>query len=228
MRLHEIEPTGPGLRLSVGVSRSGKTHGVRQQVYRSVRAGVPVLVLDRLAEWSTLPPDIARLAVGVSPEGGLGLATAWLREGARLVILRSRDVRADAIGAARWAAEGGPSAHRGVAIPEVHRAAPNDGSRLPEAIEDAALAWAHHGVSLWCDTQRLSKLHRDLTEQMRELRVHAVGGERDLARLRELGGRELEEAARECARRLVAGEPGWYVRIATVAVPPYSLHREGG
>ncbi len=223
--LHELDDTGPGLRLAVGVSRSGKTHGVRQQVYRAVRAGVPTIVLDRMLEWTQLPADVTRVAVGVSAETGVGLAAEWLAEGARLAIVRTRDVERDGLLACEWAIAD-RAEHRAVVVPEVHRLAPNNGAPLSQALEDCALAWAHHGVSLYADTQRLSLCHRTLTEQMRELRVHAVGGDVDLARLRELGGRELSDAAQECARRLVAGEPGWHVSIRTVALPPYELRRE--
>jgi len=224
IQLHELGDDGPGLRLSVGVSRSGKTFGLRRQVYRAVRAGVPVLVLDRLREWTALPPDVAAVAVGVTPEAGVRGATAWLDGGARLAIVHTRAVESDAVLACEWARD--HAGHAGVAMSEVHRAAPNTGAPLPEALEDVALAWAHHNVSFYGDTQRLSLCHRTLTEQMRELRVYAVGGERDLQRLREMGGAKLSEAAQECARRLVAGEPGWHVSIATVALPPYELRRE--
>ena len=224
LQLHELDDNGPGLRLSVGVSGSGKTHGLRRQVYRAVLSGVPVMVLDRMREWTTLPPEVAKVAVGVTPESGVQLARAWLDEGARLVIVQTRDVERDTILACEWARDN--PKHCGIALTEVHRAAPNTGAPLPSALEDVALAWRHHHVSFWCDTQRLSLCNRTFTEQVRELRVHAVGGERDLMRLREMGGAELAQAATECARRLVAGEPGWHVLIRTVALPPYELQRE--
>jgi hypothetical protein len=224
IQLHELDDTGPGLRLSVGVSGSGKTYGLRKQVFRAIRAGVPVMALDRLREWQTLPPDIARLAVGVTPETGVKLAAEWLASGARLVIVQTRDVEKDIVSACEWARD--TPGHCGVATSEVHRAAANTGAPLVEALEDVALAWRHHLVSFWCDTQRLSLCHRTLTEQMRELRVYATGGERDLQRLREMGGAELADGAKECARRLLAGEPGWFVRVRTIALPPYTLERE--
>lgn len=223
IKLHELGEDGPGLRLSVGVSRAGKTFGLRRQVYAAVRAGVPVMVLDRLREWTALPADLAPLAVGVAPEGGVPLAVEWLAEGARFVIVHTRDVEKDILLACEWALTA--PQHVGIATSEVHRAARNTGAPLPEPLEDVALAWAHFNVSFFCDTQRISLCHRTLTEQMRELRVYATGGDLDLARLREMGGVALADAAKECARRLVAGEPGWHVSIRTVAIGPYELVR---
>lgn len=234
IQLHELGADGPGLRLSIGISRSGKTFGLRRQVYRAVLAGVPVMVLDRMHEWTSLPPEVARVAVGVRSTTGVPLAAAWLQEGARLAIVQTSDVAGDALKAAEWA-KGKvdeslpaihPANHRGIAITEVHRAAPNTGNPLPELLEDVALAWAHHNVSFFCDTQRIALCNRTLTEQMRELRVYAVGRGVDSQRLKEMGGPELAAASQECARRLVAGEPGWHVKIRTVALPPYELERE--
>lgn len=225
IQIHTLDDAGPGLRLSVGVSRSGKTFGLRRQVYRAVRAGVPVVVLDRMREWTSLPPDVAQVAVGATPDAGVRMAAEWLRTGARLAIVQTNNVEADAQLAAEWAVADRDE-HRGLAISEVHRVAPNTGARLPEYLENVALAWAHHNVSFWCDTQRLARLHRDFTEQGREARVYATGGQLDLARLKEWGGQELSTAALEAARRFLAGEPGWHVKIRTVALPPYELERE--
>lgn len=222
VQLHRLSDVGPGLRLATGVPRSGKTYGTRAQVYRSVRAGVPVLALDRMEEWRSLPADLIHVAAGV-PD--MMAAKYCFERGAKLVIVRTRDVRADIDEACAWACEGGEALHRGIVVPEVHRACPNDGRKLPESVEDAALAWAHRGVSFWADTQRVSGCHRDFFEVIRAWRVHATTG-RDREKLRELGGRELEEAALECALRLVAGEPGWYVDVRTIPVPPYQLARE--
>lgn len=227
-----VERIEPGLRLSIGVSGSGKTFGLRRQVYMAIRQGTPVIALDRLKEWKTLPGDVAKLAVGV--EGGtdrIAAAARWVEKGARLVIVRvsSESIKQDFENVCAWARDN--PAHCGIAVSEAHRVAPNSSAPLPEAVEDVALAWRHHVVSLWTDTQRLSLLHRTFTEMVRELRVYGVGGELDGARLRELGGRELQDAAAEAARRLLPpskggwDQPGWHVHIERVALPPYTLIR---
>ncbi|MCH8198541.1 MAG: hypothetical protein IIA54_00525 [Chloroflexi bacterium] len=227
----------PGIRLAVGVSGAGKTHGLRAQVYRAVRSGMPVIVLDRMHEWNEVPGDLVPVTC-VVPD--VAQALEYIPQGARLCVVRPSDVLTEALSACEWARDYQGVA--GVACSEAHRIAPNTSATLPGPLEDVALAWRHHRVALWLDTQRISLLSRTLTEQARELRIYAVGGDRDLARLREVGGKQLEDAAKECARRLVGlgeyddqgnqrtaplpPEPGWHVLIRVTPLPPYHLERE--
>lgn len=201
-----------GIRLSVGVSGAGKTFGVRREVCEAARAGVPVLVIDRMHEWER------------GDAGAFDVATAarYVDQGARLVIVRPRDVVAAAEEACAWARDRRELA--GVALPEAHRIAPN-GARLSDALEDCATAWRHFRVALWCDTQRISLLSRTITEQARTLRLYAIVGDLDARAVAELGGRELAEQVQEAARRLAGGEPGWHVELGLVRVPPYELRR---
>lgn len=209
-----------GVKLSVGVSGSGKTYGIRRSVYNAVRAGVPVMVIDQVAEWSEVPSDIA--AAGVY---SVRDARASLQSGARLVIVRppSGALGREAEAACAWAAEGGEL--RGIALPEAHRIAPVS-SPLPPWLDTCTTRWRHHRVILWADTQRLSLLSRTITEQATELRLYAIVGDRDLSVLRATWGRELEAAVQECAARYARGEPGWHVRLGLVRAPPWSLHRD--
>lgn len=205
-----------GIRLSIGISGSGKTHGVKQDVYRAASGGMPVIVLDRMHEWD-------RGDAGArTPEEA---ATA-VERGARLVILRPRSGELLPVAEAlcSWARD-----HRelaGVAIPEAHRVAPNAFRTLPPALEDVALTWRHYRVALWLDTQRLPLLNRTLTEQAGTIRIYAVTGELDRRMLRELGGRELERANVEVCSHLARGEPGWHVALGVMRAPPYTVVRE--
>jgi len=216
-----MNDTDPGIRIAVGVSGAGKTIGLRAQVYRAVAGGMPVMGMDRMHEMTEVPENIAPLTTLVAT---VAEGAQYIAQGARFVIVRPADVISESMAACAWARDYPGVA--GVAISEAHRVAPNTGSPLPRDLEDVALAWRHHRVALWLDTQRLSLLSRTLTEQARELRVYAVGGERDLQRLREMGGNGLEDAAKEAARRLVAGEAGWHVAVRVTALPPYLLERE--
>lgn len=205
--------------VAVGVSGAGKTHGIRQSVYAHVRAGGAVTVVDRMREWSHVPSDLAD-AAAIVPD--VATATQAHAAGRRLAIVQSST---DVVVTATHACELALQSRGAVAIPEAHRVIPS-GGRVPAPIEDVLTAWRHYGVTLWADTQRIALLSRLATEQARELRIYATVGDRDHAVLRELGGRELSDAAHEAARRLASGEPGWHIRLGLIRVPPYQLHRD--
>lgn len=205
----------PGVRLAVGVSGSGKTYGLRREIYTATTTH-PVLVIDPMREWRTAPPSCAPVGVRSVRD-----AIKAVDSGARLVVIETSDVVTDAEQACQWARSRGDC---GVAMPEAHRIAPN-GDRLSGALDACATAWRHYRVTLWLDTQRIALLHKTLTEQASEIRLHAVFGVRDLAVIREWGGRELEKAVSDCAEKLANGEPGWCVRLGMVRRPPYQIER---
>lgn len=208
----------PGVKLAVGVSGSGKTYGLRQEVYAATRER-PVIVIDPMREWRTAPAECA--PKGVQTVSGKGGAVDAVNNGARLVVVETSDVVKDAELACEWARQRGDC---GVALPEAHRIAPN-GDRLSGALDACATAWRHYRVSLWLDTQRLALLHKTLTEQASEIRIHAVFGPRDLSVIKEWGGNALVEAVTVCATKLSEGEPGWCVRLGMVRKPPYRIER---
>lgn len=213
----------PGLFVRVGVSASGKTYGVRESVYTAVRAGMPVMVLDRMREWGRVPRDLGDLVAGARSVAALAAAAAG---GARLLIVRppSGELEVAAAEACAWARDVAGVA--GVAIPEAHAVMPKHG-RLEPACEDVVTAWRHHHVALWVDTQRLALLSSHVVELARELHLHAMVGKRDLMVLRELGGPWLEAGVQWCARKLGAGEAGWHVTLDLIRVPPYVARRIG-
>lgn len=209
------------ITLSVGVSGSGKTHGVRAAVFRAARSH-PVIVIDRMAEWDKVPVDLARRTRGVV---GLREAREAIRGGMRLAIVR--DSRSDVAElfdrACRWAIKYPGLA--GVACPEVHRACPN-AAPLTANAEIAVTQWRHHKVALWLDTQRLPLLSRTVTEQATLLKLYAIVGDRDLSVVRSTWGHLCEAAVRECANRYARGEPGWHVALGLNRAPPFKLARD--
>jgi hypothetical protein len=207
-----VNPAESGIRVAIGVSGAGKTHGIRREVY-SAAAHYPVIVLDRMHEWDRGDAGCTTVAD----------AAKVIQAGARLVIVRPADVVSAAEAACLWARDYPGQA--GVAIPEAHRPLPN-GARLSPGAEDVACAWRHYKVSLWLDTQRFALLNRTITEQAREIKLYAVAGELDTRLVAELGGRELALLVRESAARLSKGEPGWHVALGLVRVPPYRLSRD--
>lgn len=211
-----------GIHLSVGVSGAGKTYGVRQAIYAAART-MPIIVIDRMREWTSVPADLAPYTRGVH---SVREAKEALREGSstRLAIVAVTGDLVESVEAAcAWARDRvGPA---GVAIPEAHRSAPN-GAPLPPALEDCATAWRHHRVGLWLDTQRLPLLSRTLTEQATMIRLYAIIGDRDLSIIRSTWGRELCDAVQQCAARYADGEPGWHVALGLKRAPPYVLARD--
>lgn len=216
----DLAPWEPGVRLNVGVSGSGKSHLIRRQIEQAART-IPVMVLDRMHEWTDVPADIAPRARGAKTVAD---AAKLVSDGARLVIVRPSDIVGASEEACAWARDYPDIA--GVAVPEAHRVAPN-ARPLSTAVEDVACAWRHHRVALWLDTQRFALISRTLTEQARETNLFAIVGERDGQVIKELGGTALVTKVREAASRLAEGEPGWHVRLGLVRVPPYELRREG-
>jgi hypothetical protein len=211
-----------GLQVYVGVSGAGKTHAVRADVYRACRRGLPVIVIDRMHEWGTVPSDMRAIASGATD---IAQATDLIASGKRLVVLRAPgDVVKTAEDVCAWVRSyPGPA---GVAIPEAHRAAPN-AKPLPIPIEDIVCAWRHYQATVWCDTQRIALLNRTITEQARTLKLFAIVGDRDTKVVADIGGKALSEQVRECAVRLARGEPGWHVALDLARCPPYELSREG-
>lgn len=214
-------PHEPGLRLAVGCSRSGKTYGMRRDVTRASEK-IPVLVVDRLCEWVEFPASIAKRVALVSR---VESAEKHIAAGKSLIVVQTKDAAGAAADACAWARDRRGVA--GVAVPEAHRAWPN-GTPLPEAVEDVACAWRHHKVALWADTQRLAKLHKDLTEQASacELRIYAVLGVRDRKVIGEELGGEVLDALNIIRDRFQGGdgERGWYLRLPSGT--PYELRRE--
>ena len=180
-----IAETSPGTRGAVGLPGAGKTRGIRRGIRAAVLEGIPVCVLDLTDEWQQADPEVAVIAARVeSPEH----AIAALESGARLAIVsatgdedRDRET-ADELG--RWALA--TEEVRGLAIPEVHNVAPNNGKVAPSLVK-IATAWRHRRVLMWWDSQRIALVSRHLTDLSRELRLYAVSGDVDLRTVRSLG-----------------------------------------
>lgn len=219
-----------GLHVSVGVSGSGKTFGIRRDIASAVRAGMPVVAIDRMKEWDEVPADLVSMTAGATNALPREAMARTLAAGRRLLVLRydpSRpgaltDPIAAAIDACAWARE-----HRGaagVALPEAHRVAPVMPVKLPPDIEEIATCWRHHQVALWADTQRLANLNKTVLENARDVRLYAMVGPRDLAAAEELAS-GMAPLVREAGARLARGEPGWHVRLGWSRLPPYELAR---
>lgn len=220
----------PGLWISIGRSGSGKTYGIRQQLYRAARR-IPIVALDLMGEWTPkpgvvvgLPRDLARVTCVVS---SVEKATRYIERGARLAIVQppsSTEVTDVAEEACAWAWRRNASSVRGVAIPEAHRVAPQ--GKLSPAIGAVVTAWRHGRVAAWLDTQRFALLNRTAIEQATETRIHAVGRRDREAIAKDFGADELNAALAECARRMRAGQPGWHVKVDIAADGPFDLERE--
>lgn len=223
-----LTPTSAGLSVSIGISGSGKSYGIRKSVAESVCAGMRVIAVDPLREWTSLSPSDARqiadvLAVSVTTRDLKRALAAAKREA--LVIYQPEMVSTLASDCDAIFAEACQSSDVvGIAVPEAHRIAP-PAKALTPFVDEVATAWRHRGVRLWLDTQRLSRLHLSITENARELRLYALAGRRDLEVVDELGGRELVEAVRECARRMLDGEPGYHVSLDIAREPPFDVRR---
>lgn len=220
----------PGLWISIGRSGSGKTFGIRRQLYRAARR-IPIVVLDFMGEWTPspgkivgLPPELGRVTCVVS---SVEKAARYIERGARLAIVQpaqSTEIADVAEEACAWAWRRNARDVRGIAIPEAHRVAPQ--GKLTPAIQAVITAWRHGRVAAWLDTQRFALLNRTAIEQATETRIHAVGRRDRETIAKDFGADELDAALAECARRMRAGQPGWHVKVDIAADGPFDLERE--
>lgn len=205
----------PGNRVNVGLPGTGKSYAIREEVYEWVRAGMQVIVLDRMREWESVPHDLGSVAIPSRSVEDVLRHMVHTDKRLGIVRLDIANAESEADLACQWACSTG--ALTGVAIPEAHRVFPKTfgrdaGTRTPGLV-NVVSEWRHHNVAIWADSQRFSMLNTDLIEAGRIVRLFAMSGHNDLTRLRDFGGRELEQGVKECARRYVAGEPGWHVRL---------------
>lgn len=218
-----LAPGAPGLRLYIGLPRSGKTYTMIDDVKHTAAAGVPVLAIDRVGkDWSRWPKSWAPLVARVS---SVEKAARAVERGKRIVVVQTKDARAAAAEACAWAAAYPGVA--GVAVPEAHRPFKNTTAPLPEPVEEAVVAWAHVEVALFLDSQRFAKLHKDITENATggEVKLFAILGPRDRAAIAEELDPALMPALDTICERWKggAGERGYYVRLPGTA--PYPLRR---
>lgn len=212
----------PDTLLHVGVSKTGKTFALRREVERSSigearnSKGKPRLffVTDRLAEWSDLTTRHARVE-------SMADARAAFRDRHSIVILTPS--RANKTGSepqelgelvADFALDNGVT----VVMPEAHLYAPKIGKIEPK-LKELVTAFRHYGAGLWADTQRFAAINEAIISQAEVIRLFGQRSLRDLARVRDEGGDELEEMVREALRRTFKEprEPGWFVEVGNSA-----------
>ncbi len=222
---------GIGITTHAGISGAGKTHGIRQSIWKHVAAGHQTVIVDRMREWDAVPPGLEGHVSGFYTEGS-GVTPEYIdQQGTRLIVIRPQltDVEATAEAACNWAMAD-RQAVRVVAIPEAHRAIPKKidprSASAHAAVQSIITEWRHYNVAMYCDSQRFAALNTDLVELSRTLRLFAMAGKNDFQALKDIGGSELVTAVKECAEKLDAGEPGWHVRLGTTRRPPYEITRD--
>lgn len=221
-----MHPSEPALRVAIGVSGSGKSYYVKNEVLIAART-IPVMVIDMMREWPAvpIPNDLMPYA---APAYDVATAIKAVAAGKRLVVIQPADMMAASIQAAEWARQYPGVA--GLAIHECHHVAPVN-QPMPIEIDRIATQWRHHRVAFWADCQRIARLHHSITDNARELRLFAQWGDLDLKRVKEIGGQPLVDAINDCARRFAPtdeggqNEPGWHVRLGVLRTPPFQIVR---
>jgi hypothetical protein len=217
----------PGLTVHAGLSGSGKTHAIKQEVWEALNT-MPVIVIDRMREWDFAPAGVQ--AIGGGTEEVLDVLSDIADNDTdlrgRLAVIRPDFGEGGSAleQTCRWAIDTpGPV---GIAIPEAHRAFDKRfTSKTWPATSAIITEWRHHRVKLWADTQRFSLLNTDVVELSRSMRLFAMNGRNDLAAVRDIGGDDLVEAIGQCADKLAASEPGWHVSLDVSRRGPYEIER---
>lgn len=212
-------PWDPGVRLSVGVSRSGKSHRLQRIVWAAAQR-IPIMILDRTREVKAAPAFLSGHVVGCKT---VAEAVRHFESGKRVVVVHIDDCINEMERACEWARKHKGTA--GIAMSEAHRAFPNGKPLLP-AGDDCITAWAHCDVAMFLDTQRLAKIDTTVSENASELCLFTCTGTNDFDRMRDIGGKELVDAVREAGARFDQGQPGWHVKLGVTRRGPYTLVRE--
>ncbi len=229
-----LHPMEPGVRVAVGVSKSGKSHGISRDVFAAVRGGMPVVVVDSMHEYRAVPPDIAKrfyVVQEADTQKFLADGSKYIRdifasdEKIRLVIVRPTTkpdtVRAMEI-ACRWAIT--TKGMTGVACPEAWQVAPSS-KKVTPSFATVTRAWRHKQVAMWLDSQRMTMMSADVVDLAQEVRCYAMTGRRDLVIAGELGGPELVTAIKQATAKYAANEYGWHVCLGALRVGPYKIER---
>lgn len=222
-----LGPTDPGVRLCVGLSKSGKSYSIRADVHEAARRGMPIAVVDSMHEWTSFPPDIVKRAVVLSrAEWTRANIAAAVKRGMRIVIVRTtgndQTIEAADI-ACHWALRHEGIA--GVAITEAWQVAPTSGIKA-RRLAEVTRAFRHRKVAAWLDAQRLTMISPHVRELCLELRCFAMAGHTDHQILTDIGTKHLSDAVHECARRYARGEYGWHVALGAERIGPYPLARK--
>jgi len=209
------------IHLHVGTSGSGKTFGLKEGIFADADRGIPFLILECREDWTGAP---ARFRP--APYTDVNAAIRDLQSGAtRFAVVRPvGDPIAAWDRACEWACRTpGPC---GVACAEAHEVMPN--KRIhPKWTTRAITQWRHYGIEMWIDTQRFAELWTTAVSQaVYDTKIYATVGPADLKMMQSLWGYEIVRAADECAARLAAGQPGWYVKMGLVRRPPFQIHRD--
>jgi hypothetical protein len=211
------------ITVSVGISGSGKTHGMDREIRAACRS-FPIIIINAMKEFQTM-------ARGVKAASCTQAATVdrLLRQGYRIIRWDVDDPKSALDEACRIAMA--HPGHVGVVCSEAHIAIPNRGS-VPLYTMKAITQYRHWHVSMWLDTQRLSLINRTVTEQCQRLKLYAMVGNLDLGIVaaswdHDQGNKypQCSSLVQVCAERLGRGEPGWHVFLGVPRMPPYRLVR---
>ena len=213
----------PGMRVAIGIPRSGKSYSIKHDVITSVLAGVPIIVIDSVQDalWTAgVPASIAKRTMRAK---SVARAVKLIERGESLVIVRDDDLDIDDATqeACTWLLGG---EGRGLAIHEAWMVAPPSMSPKSKLLK-VARAWGHRRAFCWLDAQRPTNINRNIMEIATELRLFAIGGPEDIREVKRLGGEPLCEQVAEAMRRYKNGDKGWHVSMGMDRTPPFHLER---
>lgn len=205
----------PRVELHVGMSGSGKTRELREQIDEAEDDGERLVVIDTTGEIAEAFAEDERRHTLAK----VSALPALLREyDSPIVIVPERDrelgpPRRDEVPLVERVAYACLDARDvTIAITEVHMHIP-ESAPMGRQVRTLLTQYRHYDCALLADTQRFAAVAKPLVSQASALRLFAMAGKRDLDVVSDIGGEALAAAVREAARRLAAHEPGWHVTI---------------
>lgn len=224
-----LHPSEPGVRLNVGVSKSGKTHNMRAELAVAVQH-MPIIVFDQTrADFLRTPVPSHRCSTLETAVRLVEMHEKVRKRGQphAFVVYQPRgDLFTDGAALCAWAVrEGSPLV--GLAFPEAHLVFPVERRGLTPEMLRMLTAYRHFNVAAWFDTQRVALLNTTIRGQATQVRVFTISAAADLDAIAEsVRDRKLFYAAIElCAAHYDKGEYGYHVTLGASRRPPYNVER---
>lgn len=222
-------PHEPGVRLSLGISKAGKTTLMRRDLATAVRH-MPVVVFDQTrTDFLTTPVPSHRCS---TLETAIRLVDVHERARKReqahafVVYQPNGDLFNQGAKLCDWAVE---QRHRmiGIAFPEAHLIFPVKRTDLPDGMMKMLTAYRHYQVACWFDSQRAALLNTTIRGQAGELNVFTIAASTDIDAVAESvrDKKAFVEALDECARHYDRAEYGYHVTLGANRRPPYIVER---
>lgn len=224
-------PHEPGIRLSLGVSKAGKTTLMMGDLREAVKH-MPIVVFDQTRTDFTRTPVPSATCSKIDT----AIRLVEMHERARkkdqphafVIFQPPGDFFNQGVKLCEWAVSDSQRGHmKGLAFPEAHMVFPVKKTDLPDPMMRMLTAYRHFMVSCWFDSQRPALLNTTIRGQSGETNVFTLGAQTDIDAVSE-SVRDKQAFVRQldvCAAHYMRGEYGYHITLGVYRAPPYNISR---